>query len=242
MKKYTLKTQKRTVIGRKVKTLRSAGMLPGTVYGSNVKSVSIELRIADFESVYQKAGETGLIELGLGDDTRPVLVHTVQKHPVTGQIIHVEFHQVDLKKKVHARVPLVLVGESPAVSDNRGVLLTLLDEIEVEALPAELPEKIEVAVATLADVDQEFKVGDLSVPSGVTLMTDPGLAVVKVGPLITKEAQAEAAAQAEAEAVAATADQTAEAEGKAAQAAEGQAPAEKPQAPIKEAPQEETKE
>jgi large subunit ribosomal protein L25 len=237
MKKYQLTAEKRTVVGRKVKTLRKEGKLPATVYGKKVKSASLSISRDAFISVYKEAGETGLIELSEEGEIRPVLVNTVQVDPVSSAILHVEFHQVDLKEKVHAKVPVELVGESPAVAQKLGVLLTVIDEIEVEALPAELPEKIAVDVSSLAEVDQELTVGKLTIPAGVTVLTESSLVVVKVGPLVTKEAEAQAAAdEAAAQAAAATAEPAPGAEApatsekapeEAAKAAPAKAPTEK---------------
>ncbi len=226
MKKHSLTASKRDVVGRKVKKLRSAGQLPATVYGKKVKSVSVAVPADAFLKTYGEAGETGLVELSVGGDVRPVLIHTVQKDPVTGSILHVEFHQVDLKEKVHANIPLVLVGESPAVVEKRGVLLTILDELDVEALPTDLVENIEISVGGLSEVNQEVKVKDLKVPAGLTVLSDGELTIVKVGSLISKEAEAEAAAEEAAKAAAAEAAPAAE--GAAAPPAEGEAPAEKP--------------
>ena len=230
MKKYTLTAQERTVVGRKVKNLRAQGQLPATVYGKSGKSVSIAVAKDAFTDVYKKAGETGLVELAVGTETKPVLIHTVQLHPVSSQPLHVEFHQVDLKEKVHANVPLEFVGEAPAVAQKLGVLLTVLDEIEVEALPAELPENITVDISGLAEVNQELKVSDLKIPSGVVLLTDSGLTVVKVGPLVTREAaQMAAEEKAAAEAKAAAVAPQEEGAPEATQAAE-KAPAPEPAA------------
>lgn len=205
MKKYSLSAISRTLVGRKVKNLRKQGQIPATIYGKGVKSISVSVALDAFSKVYKETGETGLIELQADKEMRPVLVHTVQIDPVTQAILHVEFHQVDLKQKVHAKIPVHIIGEAPAVAQKLGVLLTVLNDIEVEALPAELPEKIEVDVAMLAEVDQEVKVADLKVGSSVTVLTDAGLTVVKVGPLVTKEAEAQAAAEQAAAAEAATA-------------------------------------
>lgn len=221
MKKHSLTAAKRDLVGRKVKKLRAAGQVPATVYGKKVTSISICVPLDAFTKTYGEAGETGLIELSVGGSVRPVLVHNVQKDPVTSAILHVEFHQVDLKEKVHATVPLVLVGESPAVTEKKGVLLTILDEVDVEALPTDLVDNIEVDVRELTDVDQEVKIADLTIPAGLTVLSDATLTVVKVGSLITKEAEAEAAAEAAAKAAATT--EAAAAEG--AQAGEGAAPA-----------------
>lgn len=226
MKKHALTASKRDIIGRKVKKLRASGQIPATVYGKKVASVSVVVPADAFTKTYGEAGETGLVELSVGGDVRPVLIHHVQKDPVTGTILHVEFHQVDLKEKVHANVPLVLVGQSPAVTEKKGVLLTILDEIEVEALPTDLVDKIDVDVRGLSEVNQEVKIKDLKIPAGLTVLSDAALTVVKVGSLITKEAQEEAAA--EAAKAAETAAAAEGAQGAQAPASEGQAPADLP--------------
>jgi large subunit ribosomal protein L25 len=195
MKKHSLKGDSRSIIGRKVKKLRGEGLLPATVYGKKIGSENLAVSATDFAKTYSETGETGLIELSVGSDVKPVLVHHVQRDPVRNTILHVEFHQVDLKEKVHANVPLSLVGEALAVTQKVGVLLSLLSEIEVEALPTDLPEKIEVDVAALAEVGQELKVSDLHVPSGVTVLSDATISVVKVGELVSKEAEEQAAAE-----------------------------------------------
>ncbi len=242
MKKYSLKTSSRIVVGRKTKKIRREGSLPATIYGKKVKSVSVQVKTDEFEKVYKQAGETGLVELALDKETRPVLIHNVQLDPVSGTPLHVEFYQVDLKEKVKTRVPIEFVGEAPAVSQKLGVLLTLLDELEIEALPAELPDKISVDVSGLGAVDQEIKVGELKVPSGVTVLSDAKIGVVKVGPLITKEAEAEAAAEAAAAAAkAAEAAAAAPTEGAPAEAATSGA-AKEEAAPAKQAPTEKPQE
>ena len=209
MKKYTLHGEKRELVGRKVKNLRAKGVVPATVYGKKIPSENIAINASDFLKMYASAGETGLVELTVGSVVSPVLVHTVQKHAVTSELLHVEFYQVDLKEKVHTKVPVVLIGDSVAVAEKKGVLLTISTEVEVEALPAELPEKIEVDVTGLAEVDQELKVSDLKVPQGVTVLTDQEVIVVKVGELVSKAAEEQAAAE-EAAAESATAEASAE--------------------------------
>lgn len=222
MKTYKLDAQKRNTVGRKVKSLRAAGQVPATVYGKNIQSTSVSVAADAFEKVFSEAGETGLVELSIGgdlpagrQDVRPVLIHTVQTEPVYGKLLHVEFYQVDLKEKVKANVPVELAGDAPAVVNKVGVLLTITDEVEVEALPTDLPEKISVDVSRLAEVNQEIKVSDLVAPKGVTILTTADQSIVRVGSLISKEAEAQAAEEA-AQAAAAAA---------AAAPAEGAAPA-----------------
>lgn len=224
MKKHTLQGNARDLLGRKVKQLRQTGQIPATIYGKKVKSSSVVVSAADFQKVLAEAGETGLVELSAGGTMHPVLIHNVQRDAVTDAILHVEFYQVDLKEKVKTKVPLVLIGESQAVAERKGVILSLLNEVEVEALPAELPEKIEVDVSKLSDVDQEVKVSELKVPQGVTLLTDPTIGVVKIAALVSKEAEAQAAA--DAAAAATVAAESAEAAAEPAKDAAAAQPAE----------------
>lgn len=229
MKKHTLKAEKRTLAGRKVKTLRAKGLLPATLYGKHVKSESLSVGLEDFQKVYEQARETGLVELtGAGEGSKPVLIHTVQRHPVTQIPLHAEFFQVDLKEKVKTRVPIVLVGEAPAVHEKLGVLLTVADEVEVEALPTNLPEHIELDVSSLAQVNAELHVSDIHAPEGVAILTDRGQTIVKVAALVSKEAEAQAAAEAAAAAAAAATVAPV-----AAGAGEGEAGAPKAEEPAK---------
>lgn len=203
-----LKVEKRKISGRRVKKLRQKGILPANIYGKKVKSQAVQVPLKEFERVYQKAGETGVVELLFGKGKpRPVLIHNVQTHPVTDQFLHADFHQVVLTEKVTADIPIAMVGSSPAVEEKKGILLMTLDEVEVEALPADFPDKIEVDVSNLAEVDQEVRASQLKLPKKVTLLTDPNLIVCKISPLVTKEAEElakeeEAAAEAAKEEVA----------------------------------------
>ncbi|MCL4360482.1 50S ribosomal protein L25 [Patescibacteria group bacterium] len=202
MKTHSLEAHPRTVCGRKVRQLRREGAIPGTVYGKKIKSVSVTVTHDAFVKTYADTGETGLVTLTLGTEERPVLIHNVQRNVLNGDVLHVEFYQVDLKEKVRANVPIAFTGASPAVAQKTGVLLTILDELEVEALPAALPEHIAVDVSKLSEVGQELKVSDIPVPQDVTVLTDGKLTVAKVGELVTREAEAEAAAEAAAAAAA----------------------------------------
>lgn len=239
MEKHKLKAEKRKITGRKVKKLRNEGILPANIYGKGIKSLSVQVPVKDFFKIYEEAGETGIVELSVGaGESHPVLVHNLQLHPVSGQPLHVDFHKVTLTEKVKATVPVVTVGEAPAVAQKIGVLLTPLDEIEVEALPADLPEHIEVDISKLAGVDQEIKIQDLQIPEKVTVLADPELLVVKIGPLITEEAkkilEEEKAAAEVAAAEAATERGEVPAE-EAAPPPEGEVPAEKGK-PVEEKP------
>lgn len=225
MKKVILVVEKRKVLGKKVKKLRKEGILPANVYGKDVKSEAVQLPEKEFLKTFKEVGETGLIELQVGGQVRPVLIHNVQYETMTNAPLHADFYQVNLKEKVKTMAPLVFTGEPAAVLNKVGILLEQMTEIEVEALPTDLPENIEVNVESLANVDEQITVADIKAPVGVTVLSDPGQVVAKIGELITKEAAAEAeAAKAAAEAAkaeTATAEGAVPAEGEAAPA-EGQ--------------------
>ena len=220
VEKLKLTGQKRNITGRKVKQLRKQGILPANIYGKKITSKAVQVPVKAFNDVFAKAGETGLVDLEVDGKSVLVLIHNIQYDPITSLPLHADFFQVDLKEKVTAKVPVVFVGESPSVKDKVGVLLTLLTEVEVEALPADLPDKIEVETGALRALDQAIKVNDLKVGDKVKIMTDVNLDVVKVAPLVSKEAEKMAAEEAAAAAAAA-----AEA---APQAQEGEAAAETP--------------
>ena len=183
MVKKTLKASERKISGRKVKNLRLSGLLPANVYGKKVKSVSVQVDNKEFKALFKEVGETGLIDLEIGKDVRPVLIHHLQVNPKTDELLHVDFLQVDLKVKVTAEVPVELIGESPATKQGLGTVVQQINDIEVEALPTDLPEKFEVNIEILTEVDQAIYIKDLKVDrTKVTITTDPEAIVVKVEP------------------------------------------------------------
>jgi large subunit ribosomal protein L25 len=183
MDKKVLKAEQRKLSGRKVKTLRTTGLIPGNIYGKKTKSLAVQVDKKEFEKLYKEVGETGLVTLQVGSDERPVLVNNVQVHPVTDEPIHIDFRQVDLKVKVTAEVPVEVVGESPAEKQGIGTVVQYLKEVEIEALPSDLLEKFEIDASILAEVDQAIYVKDLKVDaSKVEIKTGAEEIVVKVEP------------------------------------------------------------
>ncbi len=200
----SLKVTKRTVFAKKLKGLRKQGILPGNIYGKDIKSTPVELPYKEFEAVFKETGESGLVDLKLDSEVRPVLIKNVAYESVSRLPLHADFYQVNMKEKVKTMVPLEIVGEAKAVADQIGLMLTPAQEVEVEALPADLPEKIEINVEGLAAVGDQITVEQLKVPAGVEILTDPGQVVVKIDELVSKEAQEQAAADAAAAEAAAT--------------------------------------
>ncbi len=183
MNKLTLKAETRTQLGRKVKQLRSVGKVPGNIFGRNFKSHSITVDLKELESIFAKAGETGLVEIEVGNEKKPVLIHNFQKDPVSNMLQHVDFLQVDLKQKVSAMVPVVLIGESPAEKLSLGTVIDYITEVEVEALPEDLPDKFELDISVLTDVDSSLQIKDIKVdPKKVEIKKELEEIIVKVEP------------------------------------------------------------
>jgi large subunit ribosomal protein L25 len=164
MTTFELSANKRTLFGRKTKQLRSKGIIPANIFGKKIKSLAIELESQGLLDTMRKAGETGLIHLKIqGDDKlHPVLVSGYAQHPVTDEMLHVDFHEVDLKQKTKAMVPLKAVGESEAVKGGM-ILVMFKNEVEVEALPTDLPDSIEVDISGLTEVGMSVHAKDLKV-------------------------------------------------------------------------------
>lgn len=195
MQRQKLKVEKRTAVGKKVKKLRKEGFLPANIYGRDIKSIAVQVKEKEFREAYKTAGETSLIDVELEGEAIPTLIHNLQRSPLDKAYLHADFYKVDLTQKVKTMVPVVTVGEAKAVTDKVGLLLTPLSQVEIEALPEDLPEKIEVQVSQLAEIGQQITVGELTASKDVTILTDKAQVVAKIGELISKEAAEQAAAE-----------------------------------------------
>ena len=189
MSQHKLSAEKRKITGRKVKSLRKSGFVPANVFGKDIKSATIQIKAVDFTKFRKEAGESTLVYLSLEGEkeSRPVMIHEITTHPVSGQILHIDFHQVNLKEKTTAEVIIKLTGESPAEKEKLGILVQQLGELEVEALPADMPESIEVSVASLAAEGDTVLVKDIKLSNKLTVKTDPEAIVVKIERLAKEE-------------------------------------------------------
>lgn len=227
---HKLKAESRKISGRKVKQLRREGIIPANVYGKDVKSLSIQIPVKDFKTAFAKVGETGILDLEINKEVkpRPVLVNSVQIHPVTDDILHVDFRQVDLTKKVAVSIPIEVTGESPAVTQG-GVLIQLIHEVEVEALPRDLPDKFTLNVSKLESIGQGISLKDIKVDAAKVKLMAENLneLVVKIEEPTKEEIVAPPTPQPEA-------GQPVAEKGEAAPVAEGEKkPEEKPTTPPK---------
>jgi large subunit ribosomal protein L25 len=181
MAQLTLKAQLRKKLGHQLKSVRSAGNMPGVTYGHGMKPQSVELNLREFEKVFTKAGSSTIVELQLDTEKRNVVIHDVQFHPVTGRAMHVDLYQVRMDEKIKAEVPLKFIGTSPAVKNLGGILVKAMDKLEIEALPNDLPHEIVVDLSVLKNFDDNIALKDLNIPSGVqVLVEDKELGIASV--------------------------------------------------------------
>jgi large subunit ribosomal protein L25 len=223
MPRKELSVTPRDVLGKKVATLRRSGYLPANIYGHRLESLAVQVEIDVLEKTMRASSANEVIDLKVEGETaaRPVVVHKVQRHPLTSGPLHADFYQVSLREKMRAAVPLVIIGRSEAVETYNAVLVTALDTLNIEALPLDFPSHIEVDITALQELESSIHVRDLSVPGNITVLNDEDILVVKAeAPRIAEEIAAEAE-----EAAAAAAEEAAEA-GEEAPEAEAEAEAE----------------
>jgi large subunit ribosomal protein L25 len=206
----------RTELRKQNRGLRTAGGVPGIVYGHRVAPISVTPPRREFERAFHRVGRTQLLDLKIDGEgsSRKVLVREVQYDPRGGGVLHVDFYQVNLREKITADVPVVLVGESPAVQRRDGELQQNVNSLRVSCLPADIPEHVEVDVSGLEAVDDAIRVGQLNVPAEVEILNDPEELVVKIA--VIREVEEE-------EPVAVEGEEGEGAEGEAAEGAEGEA-------------------
>jgi large subunit ribosomal protein L25 len=190
---YQLRAEPRSIVGKKVKTLRRQGLVPANIYG-HAASTAIQVPARDVENTIHRAGRTQLIDLAIGGETTTVLVKDWQRHPYKGEILHVDFYRVAMTETLRMDVPLRTTGEAPAVKSANGLPFQSLSSISVECLPGDIPEAIEVDLSGLEEIDAAIYVRDLTAPAGVTILTDGDEMVVKImAPTVEEEPAAEEA-------------------------------------------------
>ncbi len=171
--------------GKANKRLRRAGLVPGVVYGKGEDSTNVQVEAKTFETLYRAAGRTSVVKFRLPGGARATsgFIKSVQRHPLTGRAIHVDYYLVNLKVEMEVDVPLVFTGEAPAVEATGGTLLHNLSSIHVKALPTDIPHEVEVNVSVLTSLDVAIHVRDLNLNRDlVHVMTDGETLVATVVP------------------------------------------------------------
>ena len=172
-------------------SLRNQGILPAVLYGKKIDNLSISVDKREFEKIYKQAGKSALISLTTGGKKFSVLIHSFQKHPLTGDILHIDFYQPSLTEETTAKIPLELVGVSLAEKDLGGTIVKDIQELEVKALPQNLPNKIEVDISGLKTFEDNILVKDIKISGDVKIVKDSEEVVVSVSAPTNVEAELE---------------------------------------------------
>ena len=177
-----LKSEKRNILGKKVKTLRDKGLVPAVVYGGKDSGLSITVNAKEFNKIFKMAGETTLIKLFIDDKPKNVLIYDTARDPMTNEIKHVDFYEVKMDEKIIKKVPLNFVGSSPAVNELGGVLVKAMQELEVRALPADLPHEIQVDISNLKTFDDNILIQDVNLPKNIEALENIETSVASIIP------------------------------------------------------------
>lgn len=183
---YAISATKRT---GDAAALRTSGLIPAVVYGPDIKPFSVAIPYQVFVSLYDKAGDSSIIDLSLEGSNEPtkVLVQDVQYDPVSGRVTHIDFRQINMKKEMTAPVEIIFVGESAAVKSLGGTLVKALSALNVKCLPQDLVGQIEVDISPLKTFTDTIRIGDISIPAGITVTDSPDTTIAKVLAPLTED-------------------------------------------------------
>lgn len=207
MEKLTIKASQRAVLGKKVRFLRRKNITPAHLYGRDMESLALQCDTTQLQRVVTRVGTTRLVNIEIEDEKLPrsVFVREIQKDALSRQLLHVDFYQIKETEKIETDVPIVLVGEAPAMKGKGRLLTHGISSLRVECLPGKLPPQIEVDLSPLTDLDKMIRVKDIVLDPDITVKTDPEQLVVKVSEIVVKvEEVAPPKPAVEAEAVAPT--------------------------------------
>jgi large subunit ribosomal protein L25 len=192
-----LQASPRPIFGKAVKKLRAAGFLPAVLYGEGIPSLPVSISLKDFEKIRRQSGESVIIALhlaGTGSDEGGkfnVLIHDIQRDPLKGTPLHADFYAVRMDKTIRTHIPIGFSGESPAVKNFGGILVKVMQEMEIEALPADLPSFLPADLSSLDTIGARLLVKHLAPPSGVKFFSSPDEIIAVVEPPRSEEEMAE---------------------------------------------------
>ncbi len=182
MEKLSIKAAKREVLGKKVRFLRRQGITPTHLFGHDLESLALQCQTAELQRIISRAGKTRPISLKIEADKHPrnVFIREIQRDETKGNLLHVDFYQIRKGEKMRADIPIILVGEAPALKEKGRMLTHSLTSLSVESLPDKLPPQIEVDLSPLEEMEQAIHVRDITLGPDITVITDPDQMVVKV--------------------------------------------------------------
>jgi len=197
MEGLTIEAEKRNILGKKTSVLRRQGITPAHLFGHGLESLALECDTAKLNRLIARAGRTRLIALGIKGDkeARNVFIKEIQRDACSGELLHVDFHQVKRTEKVRVEVPIVLVGEAPAMKGKGHNLIQSLTSLSIECLPDKLPPQIEVELSPLEEVGQTIYVRDIPLSPDITVHTDPDQMVVRISEIRVEKEEVVAAAE-----------------------------------------------
>ena len=167
-----LVVQKRDKFGKATRLLRRHGLIPAELYGHGLENRHLNVSLKDFNKAFKVAGESTMIELRLDNERLPVMIHNISFHPISDEVLSVDFYQVRLDELIKVKVPLNFIGDAPAVKEKGGVLVKAIQELEVEALPSNLPHNLQVELSSIVEIGGSIHVQDIKVPQGVKILVN----------------------------------------------------------------------
>lgn len=188
MEKVVINAEKRDVVGKKVGTLRRQGLIPGVMYGHNEPPFPITMNAREIERVINNLTSSSIVTVNVNGESHQALIREKQKDYIRNQIIHIDFQILSLKEKIRSKIEVKLVGVAPAVKNFNGIVLQEREFIDVEALPADLPERITVDISGLENIGDLIRVGDLDISDAVTVFDDVNDVIVSISGAMAEEA------------------------------------------------------
>lgn len=217
MKSLQLKANRREMLGKKTRFLRRQGTTPTHLFGHKIESLALECQTAELADIVGQAGMTRLIDLSIGGDKQPkkVIIREIQRNSISRQLLHVDFFQIKLTEKMKAEIPIILVGEAPALKEKGRIISQSLTHLGVESLPDKLPPQIEIDLSPLTEMGNSIHVSDIVLDPAVTITTDPARLVVRIAEAAIARVEKEEAEAEEEELTAEEAEAKAKAEAEA---------------------------
>ena len=193
MEELTLTAENRNVLGKRNRFLRRQGVTPAHVFGHGIESLALQCDTTELRSIIAHAGETRLINLNIKGDNQPrnVFIREIQRDVISRQLLHIDFYQVKMGEKMEVEVPIVLVGEAPAMKGKGRMISHGITELSIECLPDKVPPQIEVDISILEEIEQAIQVKDIILDPDITVNIDPEQLVVKITEVMVVEEEVE---------------------------------------------------
>ena len=193
MEELILTAENRNVLGKRNRFLRRQGVTPAHVFGHGIESLALQCDTTELKSIIAHAGETRLISLNIKGDNQPknVFIREIQRDVISRQLLHVDFYQVKMSEKMEVEVPIVLVGEAPAMKGKGRMISHGITELSIECLPDKVPPQIEVDISILEEIEQAIQVKDIILDPDITVNIDPEQLVVKITEVMVVEEEVE---------------------------------------------------